>query len=232
MGKHEVRRDLAIRALASLTEARIPHAVQRNVDEIAAGTYKDIDLIAPSGSVAPIREAFLAQNDVAGTLLTRAFSRSSISVVLSCAQAQRVVIDIDHQITLAGDVPICGRIGRLVSRSVVFSDLTTRQLAFDGAKITVLDPTSELLLLKIHAHKKPKTAYLARITELESSGLSDRDVLMRIRRRGSNFLRRYGLFLRALPKWVSGCLQSSRAECSSLSIHDGQFEPSEKKKGV
>jgi hypothetical protein len=210
MKQNNVRGNIALTSLASLTDAQIPYAVQRNFDEIHAGSYKDIDLIAPHRSVNPIRRIFDLRDDVIVTYLKRSLSRSQIVAFVSTATPQRILIDIDHQITLVGDPSLGKQVSRLLSRSIVFSDLKTRQSKFGDMKITLLDPASELLLLKIHAHKKPKLSYLARINELETNGLTEYDILPSLRPLWANLLRRYGLLVYALPGWIATRLRLSR----------------------
>lgn len=196
------RREFAFEFLELLTAKGIPYAIQRNLDEIFSGTFKDIDLIAPKRSFRFILQELKCLKGVFVISVLHGFSRSQIIVKLSGPKSIRVPIDIDYQVTLAEDGIGSGWIGQLSARSMTFFDLQTCSLAENGVGITQLDPASELILLKNHARNKPKEKYHSRITKLEIESDSKRGQTQAFSSRGINLLRRYVMILLSLPCWI------------------------------
>ena len=173
------------------------------------GTFKDIDLIAPIGSFAQIFSVLAAHEEVVAATVVHGFSRSQIIIDL-VQEFQGMAIDIDYQLTLNRDGLGCGKIALLTARSVAFSDLVTCQRDEAGARIIFLDPSSELLVLKNHAYRKPKDNYLARIAVLEANENPMRKIRSMFCNRVLNLLRRYALILRILPHWCINRFSSTR----------------------
>jgi hypothetical protein len=207
MALNDSCKGFALDFLGQLTAAGIPYALQRNPKEIAAGTFKDIDLIGPRNSFARVMCVLRARADVETIAATHSFSRSQLTVNLLGAELGKVTIDLDYQITLIGDGLGRGRLAQMLARSVIFSDLKTCRRTEGAAEITFLKPEEELLLLRNHVRRKPKDIYLERIERLKACGVVPSAITPAFQRRGPNLIRRYILILRALPAWLGSRIQ-------------------------
>lgn len=202
MDYNEMRKVFALDFLGELTKKEVPYAVQRNIDNIVDGTFKDIDLIAPQTAFAHIKRTLCARQDVTTVNIVKSLSRSELAVDLVGTEKVQVLIDLDYQVTLIDDCRVPARLARLLARSVSFSDLKTQSLTLGAYSIMLLSPDSELLLLRNHFKKKAKASYMERIAALERDHIEPSELSPGFQSRGLNLSRRYLFMLLAMPAWV------------------------------